>query len=369
MNALTALQIPTGPAGVDALWGPLHRALEGHLSVGLLAPQPLPASVSALHLDEPVDSDIAVVVTTSGSTGNPKGVMCTATSLMANTQGPRYQWILALPASSMGGLNVVLRGLHHGLPPLASDLPIHQSLPDLVASSHALPCAISLVPTQLALCLRDEAATSALRECAYVLVGGARLSPGIAHEARQHGIDVHESYGATETCGGCVIDGLPLPHAQVSLDADQRIRLTGPMVTRGYRCDPTATQAHFQGESFMTNDVGFIDDAGRLYVQGRIDDIVSITGVNVSLNAVADRLAAHPQVQQVHVQVEPHHSHSPAIVAFLVGEPFDIAPWIHSELGKPAIPRFHYWLDEIAMLPNGKVDRQMLSEVHRGHTN
>ena len=368
MNALTALQIPAGPSGVAALWRPLNEALDGRISLGLLAFRPLPTSVAALHFDEPIDDDIAVVVTTSGSTGDPKGVMCTATSLLANTSGPAYQWILALPASSMGGLNVVLRGVHHGMEPLAADGPIHMALPALITRRTQFPHAISLVPTQLAMCLRDAAATAALQQCAYVLIGGARLSPSLAEQARDLGIAVHESYGATETCGGCVTDGRPMPHTQISLEADGRIRLAGPMVTRGYRCDPESTAAHFSGDSFLTNDVGSLDAEGRLSVLGRIDDIVPITGINVSIHAVTDRLEAHPQVDHAYVFAAQEETHTPAIVAFLVGTPFDIAPWIDSALGSAAIPRFHYWLDELPHLPNGKVDRQALGEVHRGNT-
>lgn len=361
VTALTALHIPAGEAGIDVLWEPLSDALAGKGCLGLLPVDPLPATKAALHLDDGgADLDgIALVIPTSGSSGKPRGVLCSAAALTSLT-GPAYQWVLALPASSMGGLKVVVRGIIHGIRPWGISQTVHTELAEIVNRSTPHPLAISMVPTQLAMCLRDPQATLALTQFAHVLIGGAHLPHPLLAQALNAGIAIAGSYGATETCGGCVIDGRPLPGVRVTIEVGERIRLHGPMVARGYRCDPKETAASFSGDSFLSQDIGMIDEAGFLHVLGRVDDIVTITGINVSTNAVADCLLAHPNVAEAAVVVLHRSEHTPELAAFLVGEDADCSTWVREHLGAAAVPRTIRWLPALPMLPNGKVDRAAL---------
>jgi O-succinylbenzoic acid--CoA ligase len=370
VTAVTALHIPAGEPGVEVLWDRLRHALAGQVCLGLLPTDPLPNTIAALHLDGPShDLDgIAVVMPTSGSTGQPRGVLCSPSALIANTDGPDYQWVLALPASSMGGLKVVLRAMVNDIRPWGVAAPIERELPELAArpTPHAL--AISLVPTQLAMCLRDVRATQALATFAHVLIGGAHLPQPLAARAMDAGIAIAQSYGATETCGGCVVDGRPLPGVSVTIDVDGRIRLQGPMVASGYRCDANATSESFTHDSFLSQDIGVIDDDGILSVLGRKDDIVTITGINVSTDAVADCLLAHPDVDEAAVVVIRRSDHSPELAAYLVGNECDVVTWVRERLGAAAIPRNVHWLPGLPLLPNGKVDRGTLMREFDGNT-
>ena len=370
MTGLIAVEIPAGEAGITALWDRMPAALAGEQCLALVPTDAPPAVRACFHLDAPVDDldGIALLVATSGSTGTPRAVRCQPSALLANPETTVHQWILGLPASSMGGLKVIIRGVASGLRPIGFDGALTTALPRIADAQHPAPLAISLVPTQLAQCLRDLAATKALATFGHVLIGGAYLPEVIATRARDAGIPIATSYGATETCGGCVIDGRPLADVAVTIEADGRIRLRGPMVTRGYRGDPLATQAAFDGDSFLTNDIGTFDEQGRLQVIGRSDDIVTITGVNVSTNAVAERLLAHPDVTHAAVIVVQRSTHTPELAAFLVGSPTDLDTWVRDALGAAAVPRTTRWVDELPELPTGKVDRMRLAREWHGNT-
>src|SRR5699024_7985998 len=102
-----------------------------------------------------------------------------------------------------------------------------------------------------------------------VLVGGAPLADGVRARAEAAGIRIVETYGMSETCGGVVYDGVPLPGVDVGLDGG-RIRLTGPMVSGG---------------TFLTADRGEWRD-GKLHVLGRVDDVVITGGLKADLAVV-----------------------------------------------------------------------------------
>jgi O-succinylbenzoic acid--CoA ligase len=325
----------------------------------------------ACRLNDPIDATTAVLITTSGSTGHPRAVMCSADALTAFTNGPRLQWIAALPLFSMGGLNVVLRGLAHDLPPVAlpslgGAAPFDPAdLAQAVAAAGSDAVAVSLVPTQFARCLSHPDATAALQDCHTVLVGGARVPPAMAEAAHSAGITITQTYGATEVCGGCVYDGMPLPGVRVTVESNGRIVLGGPMVTLGYRNEPELTAELFTDAGFRTSDLGAIDGDGRLQVLGRMDDVVSITGVNVSTGAVEDAITALPQVDAVAVTVHGDGEHTPYLRAWVSGtvDADVVRAHVRTELGPAAVPKWVHHRSDLPMLANGKVDYVTLREA------
>src|SRR3954452_14772657 len=106
----------------------------------------------------------------------------------------------------------------------------------------------------------------------------------------------------SETCGGCVYDGLPLSGVEVATgDGVGRIRVRGPVLMDGYRgrSDLTAAAIHTDGW-LVTEDVGSLE-RGRLVVHGRVDDVVVTGGENVVAGQVAAALGDHPAVIDVAV--------------------------------------------------------------------
>ncbi len=338
----------------------------------------------AVRVDGPPleSAEVAVVAATSGSTGAPKGVLLTAaqlTSMTAAVQGgSRPTWVAALPVTSMGGLNVAVRALAADREPvaLASLGGLAPFTPGDFAEAVERAAGTSddirtaLVPAQLARLVGDDAGIDALRRCTQVLVGGAALRPALRTTASDLGIRLVSTYGATETAGGCVFDGRPLPGIEVTADANGRLLVRGPCVALGYRADPEATREAFGGGGFRLPDIGRVDDDGTVVVTGRADDVVVVRGVNVSAGAVEAVVAARSGVESVAVVVAPGGDGEPRLHAFVVpsGSALDPAGLQHAvveALGAAARPRVHV-VDVLPLLPGGKVDRVSLQRQAPG---
>jgi len=320
---------------------------------------------AALRPEEPEpDEEVALVISTSGSTGEPKGVLLTAACLMASAQAAQARlggpaaWLLALPVTHVGGMQVVLRALLAGAPPVVTT--------DLVAGTAALPPGrrhTSLVPTQLRRALRDPAARAALATFDAVLLGGAAAPPVLLAEARSAGVRVVTTYGMSETSGGCVYDGEPLPGVEVAVG--DRIALTGPVVARGYRLRPDLTVRSFAGATFTTGDVGHLE-GGRLVVEGRADDLVVTGGEKVAPAAVEAALGEHPAVAEVVVVGVPDAEWGARVVAYVVLLPGrtlvleQAREHVAARLGRTAAPRELRVLAALPLLPSGKPDRAVL---------
>ena len=236
---MRTVTVPTGPEVVDVLLPALAAALDGGPPLLPLPPGPpavVEALLAALRPDRPLDDpEVALVVPTSGSTGEPKGALLTAAAVHASARathdrlGGPGRWLLALPPTHVAGLMVLARSLDAGTEPVAVDRtgPFD---PDRFAAAAAglpddAPRYVSLVPAQLRLLL--DAGTD-LTGFDAVLLGGAAAAPALLDRARAAGVAVVTTYGMSETCGGCVYDGVPLDGVEVGIDPDGRIRLGGP---------------------------------------------------------------------------------------------------------------------------------------------
>lgn len=394
--------MPPGPQGVTGLLGPLRMALDG--TGPAIAPIPtVSAATSSEYVNQllaatrpgeaaaPLEHDeIALVMATSGSTQHPKGVLHTArtvTALSAAALGASAsapQWIAALPVTSMGGMNVLIRALECGLPPIAvaSVGGAGPFTPELFVEAFALArqrsadVRVSLVAAQLRRLLGDQAGARALQQCTQILVGGGPLPLVTAEAARAAGVAVTTTYGATETAGGCVFDGRPLEGVQVSVDPlDSQILLGGPMVALGYRCDPELTARQFSDGRYRTGDIGEL--GSTLVITGRLDDVVTVNGVNVAVQRVEEVLSGSGLVESCAVVVaqdaagesQLHAAVTVSDAAAVPGLRQQLRSTVRTALGAAAVPRTFAVLESLPMLPNGKVDRRSLaSSIDDGAT-
>jgi O-succinylbenzoic acid--CoA ligase len=160
-----------------------------------------------------------------------------------------------------------------------------------------------------------------------------------------------------------VYDGVPLPG--VAVDVGERVRLSGPVVGRGYRLRPDLTAEAFAGDTFTTGDVGRWD-GDRLQVLGRADDLVVTGGEKVAPLAVEAALAEHPSVAEVVVVGVPDAEWGARVVAHVVlrrGAALTLAEareHVAARLGRVAAPRQLEVLDAVPALPSGKPDRAVL---------
>src|SRR4051794_16442599 len=275
----------------------VRAALEGDAPLAVLPAGP-PAAVEAaravLRPEQPLEPGADLVVVTSGSTGGGRGVLLPAAAVRASGEatlrrlrGPRPR-LPAPPASAIAGLQVLCRSIIGGTAPtvLAHGEPLTAGVARMPAGRRYT----ALVPTQLRRYLDAEPA--ALRAFDGIVVGGAATDPGLLARARGAGVAVLTSYGMTETAGGCVYDGEPLDGVRVRVA--EGVELSGPVLASGYRLDPEGSAAAFAGGWFRTRDAGTLDDAGRLTVHGRLDDVVVTGGGNLAPPAGGGRLRPHP---------------------------------------------------------------------------
>ena len=367
---LRTLAIPSG-SSVTTVLPDLAAALAGGSAL-----LPVPADdegrsarlIRAMKPEEPIDDSIALVVATSGTTGTPKGAMLTADALRASGAatharlGGPGSWLLALPAYHIAGLQVLLRALQSGTEPTVIDVSRGFTPVDLVAAIAAMPGPrryTSLVPTQLHKVLDDPTATMALATLDAVLLGGAATPAGLLARASASGIHVVRTYGMSETCGGCVYDGVPLAGVHLRIDAG-RVLLGGPMLASGYRNFPDHP-AFAEPGWFRTDDAGSLHD-GVLTVRGRLDEGISTGGLTVIPQVVEAVLATHPEVRECAVFGVPDPRLGERVVAAVVGSITldDARAHVSAQLDSSAAPREIHLLDALPLRGPGKVDRAAL---------
>lgn len=375
-KTLRTLPIPTG-SGVSDVLPHLRQVLDGSGSAAWL---PVPASDrrearrlgDALAPGEPIADDIALVVTTSGTTGVPKGAMLTAAALRASGDatherlGGPGSWLLALPTHHIAGLQVLLRSLLAGTEPTVVDVSggfLPEALAGAIAGMRGERRYTSLVPTQLIKVLETPDATAALAELDAVLIGGAATPSPVYERARDAGINVVRTYGMSETCGGCVYDGIPLTGARVRIE-DDRILLGGEMLATGYRNMPDHP-AFAEPGWFRTDDAGVLQD-GVLRVLGRLDEAISTGGLLVIPQVVEAVLATHPAVSECVVLGLPDDRLGQRVALAVVAVPGsaptldELREHVLAELDAVAAPRELTLVDDIPLLGPGKPDRSAL---------
>ena len=368
MAELVAIDIPGGDDFVDAL-----RAVweEGNAAAVLDQRAPGPARTDALEAlapglvidgdgahrrsgSRPVAHGDALVVLTSGTTGQARGVVLTheavnaaavASSDRLAVEPGRDRWVGCLPLSHVGGLSVVTRALLTGTP-----LEVHDRFDaaSVMAAARRGATLTSLVPTALG---RIDA--SLFRS---ILVGGAA-------PPRDLPSNVHATYGSTETCGGVVYDGVPLDGVEVRLVRGE-IAVRGPMLLRSYR-DGTDPK---DGDGWLaTGDLGRLTGEGELVVDGRRDEMIVTGGESVWPQPVEAALVAHPAVADVAVAGVPDDEWGEIVVAHVVptdaDRPPDLAD-VRSAGGEVlpayAAPRRLVLVPRIPRTALGKVRRESL---------
>ncbi len=237
---LVAIDLPAGPGFVAALqsaWGdgdavlPVDQRLSASARAALLD-QLRPGRVAGSDGQQrrpgglPVEDGDALVMATSGTTGEAKGVILThaavrasalATSARLGVDPDRHRWLACLPLNHVGGLAVVTRGLLTGTP--VTVIPRFDR--DEVLDAAGPNVLVSLVATALQRVGAEHFHT--------VVLGGSappsELPPNVV-----------TTYGLTETGSGVVYDGVPLAGVDVAVDPmSKEIRLRGPMLMRAYR--------------------------------------------------------------------------------------------------------------------------------------
>ena len=306
--------------------------------------------------------EVGLVMRTSGSTSaHGRLVGISAAQLLASINatdarlGGAGTWVLALPPNHIAGLQVVARAaagdrsvvvVEGKVTPRA----LSDAIDEAVRRDPDGRVHLSLVPTQLTDCMDDSVARDALTRCSAILVGGAATSSQLVSDARAAGMPIVLTYGMSETCGGCVYDGVPLDGVQVRLDEDGRVSLSGPMVMSGYLDEGPAD------DWYLTGDIAHWQD-GQLAVDGRADDLIVSGGLKISPSQVADAVTATGSVKDCVVVGLPDERWGQVVTAVVAGcqEPERIRDTV--DLPRELRPQIVVTVEAIPMLASGKVDR------------
>jgi O-succinylbenzoic acid--CoA ligase len=181
------------------------------------------------------------------------------------------------------------------------------------------------------------------------------------------------TYGMTETCGGCVYDGLPLDGVRVAAGPDGRIRIAGPVLFTGYRDRRGLAPAAAPGGWFVTSDLGSVGPSGRLTVRGRADDVINTGGDKVVAAEVAAVLESCPAVRAAAVFGRPDDEWGERVTAVVVpadpAAPPDLGllrAHVRRVLPASAAPRELRVVPELPLLPSGKPDLRRLRATDPG---
>jgi o-succinylbenzoate---CoA ligase len=313
-----------------------------------------------------VPSRIALVISTSGSTGGAKEVGLSAGAVIANAKATNnflgakagQIWSLLLPLTHIAGINVLVRSLELGTIPI-----------DAREVSEKYPYAdfTAIVPTQLYRALNGDAELlEHLLSAKSVLVGGAALDNQLREQALTAGINVVESYGMTETCGGCVYNGVPIGNTEIEISEDGLIRISTSSLATTYINDSEAWNAKFKDDFFLTSDLGEMH-GDKLVVTGRADDVIITGGENISLTQVENIVRETFTGIECAAFAIPDSQWGQALHLAIAGgvkpEPSAINEYLSSRISVAAKVKRFIYLEHLPRTGLDKIDRRELAKI------
>ncbi|HHY26546.1 MAG TPA: o-succinylbenzoate--CoA ligase [Desulfitobacterium dehalogenans] len=321
---------------------------------------------------------IAVIMDTSATHGLAKSVPLRWRNLEAHVQASQQvlgvreedNWLLVLPLYHIGGLAIVLRSLYNGTAvTLTSGFDEEETLKLIEEEKVNL---LSLVPTMLNRIL-DRIGGHSLRA---VLVSGEFIPEALVEASLRKGIPIYKSYGMTETASQattfCVSEhlmrlksvGYPLPGIKVHIhnpdnEGVGEIILRGPMVMDGYLGgEPVQEFLH-------TQDIGYLDEEGYLFILDRRDNIIISGGENIYPREIENILYAHPAVSECAIVAmkDKKWGQVPALCIVSALEDEEIRNYLSARIARYKHPKKIIHLRELPKNSTGKLLKKALGEM------
>jgi len=357
-----------------------------------------------------VDHDIAVLLFTSGTTGEPKAAILRHANLtsyvistvefMGSEEGEAA--LVSVPPYHIAGVSAILTGCYSGRRIVHLDAFTPEAWVDAAAAeeiTHAM-----VVPTMLGRILDVlETRGESLPAFKAISYGGGRMPLPVIERAMAllpH-VDFANAYGLTETSSTIAIlgpddhrmaiysddplvqrrlgsVGRPLPSLEVEIRGPNG-EVLGPNQSGEVYVRGEQVSGEYQGKKvtdeqgwFATNDGGFLDDEGYLFLEGRLDDVIVRGGENMSPGEIEDVLRTHPQVEDVAVLGVPDQQWGETVAAVIVakdGRPAaeDLARWVKDRLRSSKTPEVWEFRDALPYNDTGKLlRRQLKAELSKG---
>lgn len=362
--------------------------------------------------------NLQAIVFTSGTTGDPKGVMLTfANHFYSATASafrlgldPTDRWLSVIPLYHVGGLAVIFRSCLYG-----TAIDLHASF-DSAAVNASLDTnaitLISVVPTMLVRLL--ETRTDWPASLRHILLGGAAATPDLLAQCHASNLPVTPTYGLTEassqvatiTPAGSIRKpgsvGKPLLFSSVRIilreeggriigdappNVHGEIAVRGPTIMAGYFRNPAATSRVLtmsdpadlgtveSGEwpELLTGDIGYLDDEGDLFVLQRRSDMIISGGENIYPAEIENALRSHPSVSAACVVGLPDAEWGQRVVAMVVCDvnllnKQALLDYVHPQIARYKLPRQIKFVDALPRTASGKVQRNAVIEAFMTNT-
>lgn len=347
----------------------------------------------------PRPDDLAVLMYTSGTSSQPKGVMLTYNNLQSDVDvciehaqlQSRHVFLGVIPLFHSFGMTAMM------LAPMQLGAPIiylarFSPMAALQAIRKHQASILFGVPSMFAALLRMEsAAPEDFRQMWAIISGGEPLPASVREGWKQRfGVPLMEGYGLTETSPVVSLNtptanrpgsvGKPVPTCEVKI-ADENGRalpagesgevwLRGPMIMKGYYNLPQETADAITGDGFFkTGDLGKVDQDGFLYITGRKKDLIIVAGEKVVPREVEEVLLQHPAIAEAAVVGKKDPARGEVVVAFVVAKPGmqvkeeELRAFCRDQgLIQFKVPREVILATELPRSPTGKVLKRVLAE-------
>jgi o-succinylbenzoate---CoA ligase len=360
----------------------LGEVLAANQAVFITAPEVNGKMPETFGLPEEVEVGTGLIVETSGSSGKPKRVTLSREALLASANAAQIrlggpgQWLLALPINFVAGANVLIRSLVADTQPVLMNTSVPFTAEAFARSASLMTGArryTSLVPTQLAriaAAINDPFSPSGqndfllaqLRKFDAILVGGQAPQDEVIQRLTELGVKIIVTYGMTETCGGCIYDGVPLDGVTIDL-VGSRIEISGKVLATNI-ADESGVQEI--GDRFITSDLGEFDETGALRILGRIDRVIVSGGLKISLDRVEELARAVPGVAELAATAIADQEWGQRVGIVYLGSPEvadEIALALANDLGPAGKPIRVVRTDGVPKLPSGKHDLQAIKRL------
>ena len=329
------------------------------------------------------DNDIAAIMNTSATTGQFKSVPLRWSQIKAHVQASQEvlgrseqdNWLMVLPLFHVSGLSILMRSLYNG-----TAMTIMESYDE----EQVLQCIhdgrinmMSLVPT----ILKNLEPRIIHHQLRVILLGGEFIPRPLVDACVEKQLPIYKTYGMTETFSQSVtmpvlsnlnkLDsvGKPLPGMTVHIvnpdvDGVGEIHLNGPMVMRGY-----INREPIHGD-FNTDDMGYVDEDGFLYILNRRTDLIISGGENIYPKEIEDTVYAMQGVKECAVIPVADTKWGQVPALFVAFDDIDalgtdskmiVRDYISSKLAKYKVPKYITIMDALPRNGTGKIMRKSLA--------